>query len=310
MSTAAYELESLSRKIWTLRRDHAGDFEEFSGLGHASVLASWQAQYELWADTVLDLQDAQTLTNGSSSWTGDNGRQGDSQPPWSMPQALPVQSMPSGPSMGQQNPPYMQNSQMQPQSQNIIQSQQQPSVNVQNSQPLQSGFGIQDNQQMEPTAPGAFLQGSSPVLNKPSSGPSMPPQQQMQNNQPPQKQIQQSQPPIPGPSMQSNQNMPPRQNMPSGQNMPPPNPQSGQPNQNIPQRPNVPPNQNMPPRTGPNMPPNQNPPPRNGPNMPQGQGMPLRQNMPPGTGQNPSMLNGPRPGAGAAGPLQATQGGR
>ncbi len=61
MFTAAYELEFLSQKIWTLRRDHAGDFEEYSDLGHASVIASWQAQYELWADTVLDLQDAQIL---------------------------------------------------------------------------------------------------------------------------------------------------------------------------------------------------------------------------------------------------------
>ncbi len=84
MSIAAYELESLSRKLWTLRRDHAGDFEEYSDLGHVSVLASWQAQYELWADTVLDLQDARTLGSGPAPWSGDNGEHSSGQPGWGM----------------------------------------------------------------------------------------------------------------------------------------------------------------------------------------------------------------------------------
>lgn len=93
MSTAAYELESLSQKIWTLRRDHAGDFEEYSDLGHASVIATWQAQYELWADTVLDLQDAQTLSSGPSPWSGDNGMQSGGQSGMSVQQGTPGQSI-------------------------------------------------------------------------------------------------------------------------------------------------------------------------------------------------------------------------
>ncbi len=292
MSTAAYELESLSQKIWTLRRDHAGNFEEYSDLGHASVIASWQAQYELWADTVLDLQDAQTLGGGPSPWSGDNGMQSGGQPGLSVQQGMPGQSVQSGPSMQQPNSLYMGNGQVHSGSQNGFPSQHPPPVNTQNGQPMQPDLSVQDNQQMQPTPPGAFPQSNPPMPNNLSSGPSVPPQQQMQNSRPPQISNAQSQPPGSGPNSnpQQNQGMSVRPNMPSGQTMSAPNGQNMQPNQN--------------------MPPRQNMPPQNGSNMPQGQNMPLRQNIPPVNRQNPQMQNGPpRPNQGVPGPLQAGKGG-
>ena len=73
MSSLAYELESLCRRIWALRRDHAEEFEDFSNVGHASVISTWQARYGLWADTVLDLQEGQVEANKPQSWQQTSG---------------------------------------------------------------------------------------------------------------------------------------------------------------------------------------------------------------------------------------------
>ena len=63
MTSAAYDLESLSRRIWILRFEHAWEFEGFQESGHQAVIASWQAQYELWADTVLDIQEGDSAAS-------------------------------------------------------------------------------------------------------------------------------------------------------------------------------------------------------------------------------------------------------
>ena len=63
MTSAAYDLESLSRRIWSLRFEHAWEFDGFQEPGHRAILASWQAQYELWADTVLDIQEGDSAAS-------------------------------------------------------------------------------------------------------------------------------------------------------------------------------------------------------------------------------------------------------
>ena len=74
VASAAYELEAKSGRIWSLRVEHAWEFEGFSESGHQSVISGWQAQFELWADTVLDIEeghysanDANTIAHGSVS---------------------------------------------------------------------------------------------------------------------------------------------------------------------------------------------------------------------------------------------------
>ena len=64
MASAAYELESLSHRLWRIRSEHAHEFESFQETGHQFCILHWQAQYELWADTVLDIQEGE---NGSFS---------------------------------------------------------------------------------------------------------------------------------------------------------------------------------------------------------------------------------------------------
>ena len=63
MTSAAYDLESLSRRIWSLRFEHAWEFEGFQESGHQTIIAHWQAQYELWADTVLDIQEGDSAAS-------------------------------------------------------------------------------------------------------------------------------------------------------------------------------------------------------------------------------------------------------
>ena len=57
MASTAYELEAQSRRIWSLRVEHAWEFESFTEAAHQSVISGWHSQFELWADTVLDIQE-------------------------------------------------------------------------------------------------------------------------------------------------------------------------------------------------------------------------------------------------------------
>ena len=72
----AFELESLSKRIWTLRREKANEFVGFTALTHAIVIATWQTQYELWADTVADIQeglmDPRMMVNTDSQTSHDD----------------------------------------------------------------------------------------------------------------------------------------------------------------------------------------------------------------------------------------------
>lgn len=70
MTSAAYELEALSRRIWSLRVEHAWEFEGFSDLEHHTIVSGLHAQCDLWADTVLDFQDGQI--NGPSPFPNGN----------------------------------------------------------------------------------------------------------------------------------------------------------------------------------------------------------------------------------------------
>ena len=321
MTSIAYDLESSSRRIWGLRYEHAWEFEGYSEVGQQAVFFKWQAEYEMWADTVLDMQDGQILTDAanptkygnasthkdSDEWNsqsrqdqfgyqslhGDIEHQNQSVHQEQMPPGLPQQMYPQ-----QQMPPQQQISppQQMPQLQNLSMSQSVP--------PSQSFQGSQTSQ---PMPPGAFPQ-SGPL--GPTSDQSMPLQQRQQSPHPPQMQN-------PAPDMQNGQYMQPGQftglqNMQNAPNSPPskmqqpPNIQDP----NMQQPPNMKPGQGPSMQQGQNRPPQQymqqnqgNPlgsapyppqpqtsgagqqrPPRNGP--PSGQTMPQRQNM--GARQNPA----------------------
>ena len=73
MAPAAYELESLSRRIWTLRFEHASEFEGYQEWGHQVVMANWQNEYELWADTVADIQDGELMASVQSNYSAAYG---------------------------------------------------------------------------------------------------------------------------------------------------------------------------------------------------------------------------------------------
>ena len=125
MASAAYELEAQSRRIWSLRVEHAWEFEGFTEAGHQSVISGWQSQFELWADTVLDIQeghfnptDAKSETHGSSlmsttseGWdaqrrqenTGNVGT--GSKLPTNMPVQAPQMPQMQNLSLGQNSPP-------------------------------------------------------------------------------------------------------------------------------------------------------------------------------------------------------------
>lgn len=110
MSSLAYELESLCRRIWALRRDHAEEFEDFSNVGHASVISNWQARYELWADTVLDLQEGQVEANKLQPWSQNSGSSNNGLTQWNSQsngtsyeeQQPPDRFVPAGPGLGSQ----------------------------------------------------------------------------------------------------------------------------------------------------------------------------------------------------------------
>lgn len=165
MASAAYELEAQSRRIWSLRVEHAWEFEGFTEASHQSVITGWQAQFELWADTVLDIQEGHFNPTQSKPESHDNGLMSTTSEGWDprrrqenngnigtdskLPANIPVQA------------PQM------PQLQNLSLGQ--------NSPPQQNmpypGFS-------QPTPPGAFPQSSPAGPNENSVNPGIVGQQQ------------------------------------------------------------------------------------------------------------------------------------
>ncbi|KAL8789033.1 MAG: hypothetical protein Q9195_006999 [Heterodermia aff. obscurata] len=56
--SAAYKLESLSRRLLSLRSENLQDFDGFTDAGHSSETARLQTESQLWAATVLDIQES------------------------------------------------------------------------------------------------------------------------------------------------------------------------------------------------------------------------------------------------------------
>ena len=269
MTSSAYELESLSRRIWSLRVEHAWEFEGYSDAEHQVVVSGWRSQYELWADTILDIQEAQIGQNNAQVHGGNsvNG----SVSPWGSQsgQDKPgTQELNGAGLQGQFNP----HEAHMPPLHNLSLDQNMPPNQYMSSQ--QQGMPIPQNSQS--MVPGTFPQSDQPV---PVSSPGYQSAQPQPMQIPPPQQMPMGQA---GPPMQS----PPPQQMsmgqtgPQGQNQPPhqmPMGQGGPPMQPTPppgQRP-----QNMPPTAGPNMQ-------QQGQNMAAGSGLSPQQNQnkPPGPG--------------------------
>ena len=254
MASAAYELESQSRRIWSLRVEHAWEFEGFTEAAHQSVISGWHSQFELWADTVLDIQeghfnptDVKPESHGSSlmnttsgGWdaqrrqenTGNLGP--DSKLPANMPVQAPQMPQMQNLSLGQnsppqQNMPYPRVSQPTPPGAFPQSSPAGPNGNSVNP-------GISMGQQQQSAQPQQMPVGQSTTTNMASSGQNGQPMQQqgsLPNQQAP------SMPPGQGPYQQAH-NTPqggagfPRQgqNLPSGAPIPGPGP-NGQQGQNM-----------------------------------------------------------------------------
>ena len=303
MTSIAYDLESSARRIWGLRYEHSWEFEGYSEVAHQAVFSKWQAEYEMWADTVLDIQDGQVLADAanpikygnasmhkdSEDWnsqlrqdqSGDQSLHGETEHQdhfmhqEHIPSGLPQQIYPQQQMiLPQQMPPQQQISPPQqiPQLQNLSMSQSTP--------PFQN---FQSSQTSQPMPPGAFPQSGPPGT---TSDQGMSLQQRQQSPHPPQMQI-------PTPSLQNVQYMPPGQFTGS---------------QNMQKAPNGPPSRILQPPNmqDPNMQQPQNTQPRQSPNMQQGQSRPPQQYMqqnqgiPPGSA--PYMPQQQNPGVGQQGP--------
>ncbi|CAF9942732.1 hypothetical protein IMSHALPRED_004607 [Imshaugia aleurites] len=335
MTSAAYELESIARRIWGLRFEHSWEFEGYSEAGHQAVYSKWQAEYEMWADTVLDIQDGQVLADAAnpskygntsmhrdaeerdsqsrqdrSGFQGLNGetqhqnssmQQGDMPPHMlqQMPQHQPVLSHQQMALQQEMPPPQQMPPQQQfPPSQQMPPQQQMPQLpDLPMAQSMPPGQSMQNSRPPQPMLPGSFAQnGPPPTMTEQN----MPPQQRQQSPQPPQ--------------MTNIQNPPPTmQNGPSMQ----PSPFNGPPNtQNIantpaqtmqqPQRmssPNFQQPQNTRPGQAPGMQQGQNRPPQQymqqqqQQNIGPGQQGPPRNGMPPGQPMSQGQNLGPRQNA-------------
>ncbi|CAD6578741.1 MAG: hypothetical protein ASARMPRED_008825 [Alectoria sarmentosa] len=272
MASTAYELESSSRRIWGLRYEHSWEFEGYSEAGHQAVFSKWQAEYEMWADTVLDIQDGQILADvanpskyGHTSMHRDaedwdsrsrhdragfqelNGEIQHPSPSMRLGEMLPhmpQQMAPNQQVLPQQQMPLQQQMsipQQMPPQQQFPPPQQMPQLQTlsmdQSKPPSQS---MQSSQRSWPVPPESFPQNGPPPT---FSDQNMPPQQRQQSPQPPQMPIIQS----PPPNMQNGQSMQPDQlnASPNIQNAP------------IGLAPNVPdPNMQQPQNTRPGQPPN------------------------------------------------------
>ena len=300
MASAAYELEAQSRRIWSLRAEHAWEFEGFTEASHQSVICGWQAQFELWADTVLDIQEghfnpAETkplshnsglMSTTSEGWDPQRRQEHtgsietDSKIPANMPVQAPQMPQIQNLSLGQNSPP-------------------------QQNMPY-SGLS-------QPTPPGAFPQSSPARQHENSENPGISIGQQQPSTQLQQMPMSQSTTPNMASHGQNGQSMQPPgslpnpqiQSMPQGQgpyqqaqNAPQPEPgflQQGQslppggpipgPGPNNKQRQNMPPGQNAYAQQG------QAIPPGGRPNMQQRQN--ISQGSPPNMQQRPNMVQGP-----------------
>lgn len=272
MTSAAYELESSSRRIWGLRYEHSWEFEGYSEAGHQAVFSKWQAEYEMWADTVLDIQDGQILADAANpskyaviSITRDT-EDWESQSRLDRPgfQELnreiqhPSPSMRQGemlPHLPQQMTPHQQilqqqqtsiPQQMPPQQQFSLPQQMAQLQNLSMDQSTPPSQSMQNSQSPQPMSPGLVPQnGPTPTF----SDQNMPPQQRQQSPQPSQMRIGQN----PPPNMQHGQSVQP------GQFNASPNMQNAPigPAPNMQQPPNMPdPDMQQPQNTRPSQPPN------------------------------------------------------
>ena len=323
MTSTAYELESSSRRVWALRYEHSWEFEGYSDAGHQAVFSKWQAEYEMWADTVLDIQDGQILADaanpskyGNMSMNRD-AEEWDSQSRQARPgyQELNDEKRHHSPSMPQeQMPPHM-SQQMSPQPQMPPQQQMPQLQNLSMGQPISPPQSIQNIQPPQSMPPGAYPQ------NVPLGEQNMPPQQQRQQSpRPPQMPMAQSPPPAMqnGPNLQPDQYNGPPNMLNTSNNSPAPNmqqpPNTQQPLQqnarpgqipNIQQAQPRPPQQ-YPPQTQPGLPsgpaPNMHQQQQSNPGANQQGPLAPRNGMPNmGPRQNPS----PRPGSQMPSSLQA-----
>lgn len=63
----AYQLEALAHRLWSLRYEHSWEFEGCNDAGHQAIISYWQAEYGLWSDTVLDIQESGSGINTSNT---------------------------------------------------------------------------------------------------------------------------------------------------------------------------------------------------------------------------------------------------
>lgn len=319
MTSSAYELEALSRRIWSLRVEHAWEFEGYSESSHQAIISGWQAQYELWADTVLDIQEGQNSPRLAGPVLHNDVPAPASTETWN-PQGR--QDRPGYQDMNEEHMqsarPLHNDAMSHLQSLSLGQTML-PEQHVHNYQSSQPDFAVAaapdapqaqasnpgrpmipfQQQSQSPQPPGAFPQ-NGPPLQTNAEGQSVAFQQQPQNSQPPQTTMGQDRPPVMGLGIHGGQATGPRPvpTIHQGQNMQPIPSSIPQQQQNQNMQPSSSPNaqQNQPPvpyiQQTPNGPPGMASNMQQGPNTQQAQNMnqgPSRQNMSPG--QNPS----PRP---------------
>lgn len=265
MASTAYELESSSRRLWGLRYEHSWEFEGYSEAGHQAVYSKWQAEYEMWADTVLDIQDGQILADAANPPKYGNTATDRDADGWD---SQSRQARPGFQELNGENRnhnPAIQQEQMAPQMpQQMPPQQQMPQLqHLSMGQPMPPAQAMQNSQPPQPMLPGSFPQSGPPLT---FGAQNMPPQQRQQSPQPPQMAM--------GQSLTSNM-----QNGPNAQ----PNQYNGSPNmQNIPLSGSAPNRQQQPNMQQPNMQhsnipntrPGQTPPPQN---IPQAQSRPPQQ---------------------------------
>ena len=191
MTSAAYDLESLSRRIWSLRFEHAWEFEGYEESGHRVVIAHWQSQYELWADTVLDIQEGDSAASmfavhrASSSGSTAPGTNTSS-----FPMATPLDGSTQPGTYNQSQQPSYQEMDLNPPSQAPLQTQQGfANQNPMMNQNIPVGQTAQSMPGQQYKTLGA-LPGKFPVSNPPPASGSViqqsPPFQQQPMTPPPQ----------------------------------------------------------------------------------------------------------------------------
>ncbi|KAK3173202.1 hypothetical protein OEA41_006531 [Lepraria neglecta] len=331
-ASIAYELEAQAHRIWSLRVEHSWEFEGYSESGHQSVISGWQAQYEMWADTVLDFQEGHSNPSDAKSSISSNGLMDGTAQGWDL-QGRQDNS-------GHQE---LQNNNMQ--SHGPMQAQEMPQLqNLSIGQNLPPQANMANFQSERPTFPGAFPPSSPPTATGGVVNQNMPLQQQQQQNPPLQQMpvgqngmpnmgtgAQNGQFMQPGPlPAQQGQGMPPGQGpYQQGQSMPQGAGAYPQQGQNLPSgaapsgsAPNMQQGQSMPPGGRPNMQQGQTIPPAGGPNIQQrpnmaqgsapnmqqrqnmGQGPPSPPRNPTPSGPNMQPYSSPRPGSQVTSSLQ------